>query len=94
MQRADAIGLLLRGRLRLDYWRVAYVADTILSNRDVAVKFYTKVVTETPTGGKAYEAQLALKRLGAPVPEITIFESLAEAQSKAETPANAPVEAP
>jgi tetratricopeptide (TPR) repeat protein len=83
MERADEIGLLLRGRLRLDYWRTAYVADTILTNRDVAVKFYTKVITETPTGGKAYEAQLALKRLGAPVPEISIFSTLGEAKGKA-----------
>jgi tetratricopeptide (TPR) repeat protein len=83
MLHADELGLLLIGRLGQDYWRTAYVADTYLTNRDVAVKFYTKVIVETPTGGKAYEAQLALKRLGAPVPEITIFSTLEDARKKA-----------
>jgi len=44
------------------------------------VQYYTKIVVETPNSGKAYEAQLALKRLNsehpelkAPIPDIDIF---------------------
>ena len=71
-QKADRIGLLETGRKGIVYWRMAVVADRFCKNRELAVTYYTKIVTITPTSGKAYEAQSALKRLGAPVPEIKL----------------------
>ena len=72
-ERADNLGLLEKGREGPVYWRMAVLADRMLQDRARAVRYYTKIVEVVPTSGKAYEAQLALKRLGAPVPEIHIF---------------------
>ena len=72
--KADAVGLLDKGREGPTYWRMANLADRVGRN-DVAITFYTKIIEKTPTSGKAYEAQLALKRLGAPVPEIQLFRA-------------------
>lgn len=71
--RADTIGLLEKGREGPVYWRMAVIADRYLQDRDMAVKYYTKIITLVPTSGKAYEAQLALQRLGAPVPKLEMF---------------------
>ena len=76
-RKADAIGLVEKGREGRVYWRMAVLADR-LKNRDVAVEYYTKIITKTATSGKAYEAQVALKRLGAPVPEIQLFNMVSE----------------
>ena len=75
--KADQLGLLEAGRQGPTYWRIAVLADRN-SKRDVAIEYYTKVITQTPTSGKAYQSQLALKRLGAPVPEIKLFEERRE----------------
>ncbi len=69
-RKADAIGLLERGREGPVYWRTAVLAERELKDFPTAIEFYTKIIRITPTSGKAYEAQLALKRLGAPVPEL------------------------
>ncbi len=73
-QRADDLGLLEKGREGPIYWRMATLADRLLDDRARAVTYYTRVIERTPAGGKAYEAQLALKRLGAPVPAIRLFD--------------------
>jgi len=78
--KADGIGLMERGREGPIYWRMAQLAERV-ADRDVAVTYYTKIINFTPTSGKAYESQLALKRLGAPVPEITIFSAAGKASS-------------
>jgi tetratricopeptide (TPR) repeat protein len=52
-------------------WRCAVISE-IVGNTPLAIRYYTQIVTDTPNSGKAYESQLALKRLGAPVPAIQI----------------------
>jgi len=74
-EEADRIGLLETGREGPIYWRMAVLADRFLKDRERAVIYYTRIIERTPTSGKAYEAQLALARLGAPVPEIRISEA-------------------
>lgn len=78
-RKADAIGLLERGREGPVYWRAAVLAERELKDFPAAIEFYTKIVLITPTSGKAYEAQLALKRLGAPVPELLMLRTEAGA---------------
>jgi tetratricopeptide (TPR) repeat protein len=73
--KADELGLTLRSSAGATYWQIAHLADKMLSNRAVAVTYYTKIITETPQSGKGYESQLALRRLGAPVPDIHIFRA-------------------
>jgi tetratricopeptide (TPR) repeat protein len=75
-RRADELGLLLRGKEGPVYWRMAVIADRHLNDRAVAIEYYTKIITKTPTSGKAYESQLALQRLGAPVPQIALFPDM------------------
>ncbi len=70
---ADDLGLLWRGREGIVYWRIAQIAERKLKDRDLAVRYYTKLCEKAQTSGKAFEAQLALSRLGAPVPELTAF---------------------
>jgi tetratricopeptide (TPR) repeat protein len=68
-ENVDALGWTEKGLQGAAYWRIAQMSDRFLKNRDAAVKYYTKIINETSSGGKAYESQLALRRLGAPVPE-------------------------
>jgi hypothetical protein len=42
--------------------------------RDLAVRYYSKIIREAASSGKGYAAQVALARLGAPVPEIRIYQ--------------------
>lgn len=72
--KADAIGWVDKGNEGPMLWRAAVLSER-LNNTPSAVRYYTKIIRETPNSGKAYESQQALKRLGAPVPEITIFRS-------------------
>jgi tetratricopeptide (TPR) repeat protein len=81
--KADALGLLEKGREGPLCWRIANLAERV-GDRDVAVRYYTKVIVKTPAGGKAYESQLALKRLGAPVPPIELFKKPASTTAPAE----------
>lgn len=72
-ERADSFGILTKTQRGNIYWNMAKIAEEQLTNRTAAVKYYTKIITDEPTSGKAYESQIALRRLGAPVPEISIF---------------------
>ena len=80
-RKAEEIGFIEKGRRGPVYWRMAAMADRFLNDRESAVEYYSKIITLVPTSGKAYEAQLALKRLGAPVPELQIFENLTTSSS-------------
>ena len=71
--KADELGLLEKGREGPTYWRMAVLAERN-DLRETAIAYYSKVITKTPTSGKAFEAQLALKRMGVPVPSIDLFE--------------------
>jgi len=68
--RADELKSLEPGKEGYTYWRIARVAQDKLKNKDIAVKYYTKIIMDTPTFAKGFQSQLALKELGAPVPEL------------------------
>lgn len=70
--KADEIGLMEKGREGLAYWRMAVIAERQVNDLPTAIRYYTKIVTLTPTSGKGYESQVALRRLGAPVPELIL----------------------
>lgn len=72
--KADELGLLEKGREGPTYWRMAVLAERN-DLRETAIAYYSKVITKTPTSGKAFEAQLALKRMGVPVPRIELFDA-------------------
>ena len=82
-EKADALGLIGKGREGIVYWRMAVLADRFLKDRTRAVKYYTKIITRVPASGKGYEAQLALKRLGAPMPSLDIARSLKVSRPRA-----------
>ena len=72
--KADEMGLVEEGREGPTYWRIAVLAERN-GLTDTAITYYTKVITKTPTSGKAYESQLCSKAAwGAPVPAIELFE--------------------
>jgi tetratricopeptide (TPR) repeat protein len=70
-ERADELGWLDDADIGRVWWRIAKIAEAN-GNIPAAVKFYTRIVTDAPVSGKGYESQVALKRLGAPVPELRI----------------------
>jgi tetratricopeptide (TPR) repeat protein len=88
--KADRIGLLEKGRKGPVYWRMAVMAERLVKDRDRAVEYYTKIIEIVPTSGKAYESQLALKRLGAPVPPLEITYKQILKQDEADNAAQAP----
>lgn len=80
-KKADALGLLEEGREGPIYWRMAIMADRHVKDRDTAIEYYKKIIIKTPTSGKAYEAQLALKRLGVEPPKIELFDIVASKEN-------------
>jgi len=54
------------------FWRCARIAEK-LGETKTAIKYYTKIINEAPNSGKGYASVLALKRLGAPVPNNPLF---------------------
>jgi tetratricopeptide (TPR) repeat protein len=72
-RQADRFRYADRNRQGQVYWRAAIIADRYLNDCDTAVYFYTKLITDVPNSGMGYAAQVALKRLGAPVPEIRLY---------------------
>lgn len=84
-ERCDALGWADTAHLTPMYWRTAILADKHLKNRALAVKYYTKLIKEAYTGGKAYESQLALRRLGAPVPPMPLQTHQPEEQRLVDT---------
>lgn len=72
---ADDLGLMWRGRESIVWWRIARIAEEHLKDRDLAVRYYTRICTDAQTSGRAFEAQKALAKLGAPIPELTAFSS-------------------
>jgi tetratricopeptide (TPR) repeat protein len=83
----DSLGWTENGLQGPQYWRIAQMSERFLKNRGVAIKYYTKIINETPNSGKAYEAQLALRRLGAPVPEPPMMKFLGAASGASPPPA-------
>lgn len=83
-EHANDIGWVDRANKGGIYWRVASVADRYADYlrhfsdpakaKQIAIKYYRKIIIETPQSGKAYESQLAMRRLGAEPPEINVFQ--------------------
>jgi tetratricopeptide (TPR) repeat protein len=65
------------------YWRCAVMAEKYLNKPETAVKYYTKIIIETPNSGKAYEALLSLKRLNAPLPYAPMLHDAPPATQEA-----------
>ena len=64
--KADEGNALEPGKEGYFYWRMALIADKKLTGkdkkyRDVAVRYYTKLIKDVPTDAHGYQAQLALK---------------------------------
>ncbi len=69
--RAEKSGAIAGSKEGFVYWRIAWLADHKLGDKEIAVKYYKKLIVEIPTFGKGYRAQLALKRLGVKdIPEL------------------------
>ena len=72
-RKADDLGLIWAGREAIVWWRMAVLAETKLNDRATAIRYYTRICTDGQTSGKAFEAQLALARLGVQPPELSAF---------------------
>lgn len=70
--RADELGLPVETKAGAIYWRIAVLAEGRPGRLPVAVAYYQKIIRNAPTSGRAYEAQIALRRLAAGHPEVTI----------------------
>ncbi|HEY3593323.1 MAG TPA: tetratricopeptide repeat protein [Polyangiaceae bacterium] len=88
--KVDALGWTEKGLQGPTYWRIARLCDRFLNNRQAAIKYYTKIIDETPNSGKAYESALALRRLGAPVPDTAMTRLFTDALSGAVDGAKTP----
>lgn len=75
------------------YWQGGRLAETLPDRLDDAVYFYTKVITDAVSSGRAYEAQSALERLKREHPDAQIevpkivFGGASPTQPPAPTPA-------
>ncbi|MEO0964107.1 MAG: hypothetical protein AAFY08_03215 [Planctomycetota bacterium] len=67
----DRVGMPLP-RVGEMYWQAAQLAEAVPGRLDVAIRFYTKTITDAVTSGRAYEAQLALARLKREHPDAGI----------------------
>jgi len=92
--KVDKLGLVEKGLEGPFYWRVAMVADRYVKDRDVAVGFYAKVIRLASSSGKGYEAQLAMKRLGAKESEIPPLGGILSGSGKGHTPVSTTRAAP
>ncbi len=90
--KADELGLPSRTKAWKIHWRIAQTAEREANNVPLAIRYYTRICNDSQTSGKAFEAQLALARLGAPVPDLTAFAAYQgerPAMPKADPPAQA-----
>jgi tetratricopeptide (TPR) repeat protein len=75
-EQVDKLGWTDKGNQGPSYWRISQLAERELKQPDLAAKYYAKIITETPNSGKAYEAMVALQRLGRPVPQTMLFKNV------------------
>ncbi len=68
--RADEMDSLDPGTKGKYYWRVARLADEELNKRDIAIRYYKKLITDEPSYGKGYQSQLRLKEMGVEPPSL------------------------
>lgn len=82
---ADRRGFDCDGREWQYCWRVARLAEEELKDRDLAIRYYRKIVIDYPKSGSAWESQQELKRLGVEPPPIRLFDPTAVARTGART---------
>jgi tetratricopeptide (TPR) repeat protein len=90
---ADRLGWLDDSDIGRVWWRVAQLGERV-GDVPTAIRFYTRIVTEAAVSGKAYESQMALKRLGAPVPKIRLGTAGSAEPAPATQPTTVPMSAP
>jgi tetratricopeptide (TPR) repeat protein len=56
------------------YWCIGCLQEQ-LGDKDAAVKAYSEIIVHYPTSGKAWEAQIAIKRLGVEPPPLRWFDA-------------------
>lgn len=67
--RADELGL-HAVRVGYMYWLMGQLGEEV-GRMDVAIKYYRKLVIESPRGGRSYDAYLALQRIRRERPDLT-----------------------
>ena len=71
---ALAVGLPEPTRAWEVYWCIGYLQEQ-LGDKDAAIKAYSEIIIHYPTSGKAWEAQIAIKRLGGDAPPLRWFDA-------------------
>ena len=84
-EEVDKLGWPDKGNQGPWYWKAATLADQYLRKPEIAAKYYTKIITETPNSGKAYDAILGLRRLNKPVPPNNILPAATQPTSPSTT---------
>lgn len=51
------------------YYSIARIADIELKNKDLAIEYYTRIFTESPTYRKSYYSMKRVKELGGKIPK-------------------------
>lgn len=80
---ADRRGFDCDGREWQYCWRIARLAEEQLQDRELAIRYYRKIITDYPKSGSAWDSQQELKRLGVEPPPIKLFDPTAVARSDA-----------
>lgn len=83
---ADRRGFDCDGREWQYCWRIARLAEEQLKDRDLAIRYYRKIIIDYPKSGSAWESQQELKRLGVEPPPIRLFDPTAVARKSAARP--------
>jgi tetratricopeptide (TPR) repeat protein len=74
-------------------WRIAVLAEES-GDRDLAIRMWRRLVTGFPSSGRAFEAQLRLRRLGVEPPPLPEVGQAAVAAATGESPAPASTATP
>ena len=80
--KADARGFDGENREWMFYWRLARLGEEELHDRDLAVRYYRRIVTDYAKCGAAWEAQQEMKRLGVEPPPIRLFDPATAVKTK------------
>jgi tetratricopeptide (TPR) repeat protein len=72
---ADRRGFDCDGREWQYCWRIARLAEEQLKDRELAIRYYRKIITTYPKSGSAWESQQELRRLGVEPPPIKLFDA-------------------
>ena len=70
--KADKLGLPVTAQASSIYWQMATVAQSLPDMLETSIFYYQKIINITPTSGRAFEAQLALRRIAKANPKLKI----------------------